>query len=78
MFGEVLGKNFEGNKLEIIKRHVEVLRENYDEDWLTLYLRKHFLWYVSGEEGASKIRLELATSPSVDESLRLLSEIYGK
>ena len=78
IFQEVLGKKFDGDKLEVIKRHVEVLRKNYDEDWLTLYLRKHFLWYVSGEEGASKIRLELATSPSVDESLRLLSEIYRK
>lgn len=76
IFGELKGNKFEGNKFEVIKRHVDVLRENYDEDWLTLYLRKHFLWYVSGEEKASKIRLSLATSPSIDESLKLLKEIF--
>ncbi len=76
IFQELKGKAFDGDKFEVIKRHVDVLRANYDEDWLTLYLRKHFLWYVSGEEGASKIRLQLATSPSIDESLKLLKEIF--
>ena len=76
IFSELDGKKFEGNKFEIIQRHVDVLREHYDEDWLTLYLRKHFLWYVSGEEKASKIRLALATSPSINESLKLLKEIF--
>lgn len=76
IFQELLGQPFYGNKFEVIQRHVNVLRQNYDEEWLTLYLRKHFLWYVSGEEGASKTRLKLATSPSVDESLKLLKEIF--
>lgn len=74
IFKELLGEKFEGNKLKIIKRHIEVLRKYYDEDWLTLYMRKHLLWYVGGEEGASKIRLRLATSPSIDESLRVLQD----
>ena len=78
IFNELVGKSFEGNKLDIIKRHVEILRQHYDEDWLTLYMRKHFLWYVSGEDGASKIRATLATSPSIDESLKLLEEIFKK
>lgn len=76
IFQELTGKNFDGNKLDVIKKHVEILRKYYDEDWLTLYMRKHFLWYVSGEEKASKIRLALATSPSIDQSLKLLEEIF--
>lgn len=76
IFQELLGRQFEGNKFDIIQRHVDVLRKHYDEDWLTLYLRKHFLWYVSGEEKASKIRLALATSPSIDQSLKLLKELF--
>ncbi len=78
IFQELQGKTFTGDRFEIIQRHVDVLRANYDEDWLTLYLRKHFLWYVGGEPGASKIRLQLATSHSVDDSLRLIKEIYQK
>ena len=34
-------------KFEAIKTHVEILRRYYDENWLTLYLRKHFLWYTN-------------------------------
>ena len=78
IFQELLGNKFEGNKFDIISRHVEVMRKYYDEDWLTLYMRKHFLWYVSGEKKASEIRLKLATSPSIDLSLQLLKELYQK
>ncbi|MBP3345256.1 MAG: tRNA dihydrouridine synthase DusB [Clostridia bacterium] len=78
IFQELQGKKFEGDKFELIKRHVEILRNHYEEDWLTLYMRKHFLWYASGIEGASKVRLELATSPSIDKSLEILKEILSK
>lgn len=78
IFTELQGKEFEGDKFEIIKRHVEVLQRFYDEAWLTLYLRKHFLWYASGVEGASKVRLELATSDSVEKSLDILKELLSK
>ena len=76
VFHEILGKKFQGNKFDVIKEHVETLRKYYDEKWLTLYMRKHFLWYVSGEDKASKIRLQLATSDSIDKSLFLLQEIF--
>lgn len=78
IFSEILGKPFEGDKFEVIKRHVDVLRRYYDESWLTLYMRKHFLWYVNGTTKASEIRLKLATSPSIDESLQLLQELFKK
>ncbi len=63
-------------KFDIIKRHVDVLREHYSEKWLTLYLRKHFLWYVSGTACASETRLALATSPSVEKSLEILKDLF--
>ncbi|MBO5395214.1 MAG: tRNA-dihydrouridine synthase, partial [Clostridia bacterium] len=78
LFSTLAGKEFNGNKFDIIQRHVDVLRSHYEEEWLTLYLRKHFLWYASGFEGSSKIRLELATSPSIDKSLEILKEILAK
>ncbi len=78
IFSELLDKSFNGNKFEIIKHHVEVLRKYYDENWLTLYLRKHFLWYASNIEGASQIRLKIAISPSINESLEYLKELFNK
>lgn len=58
-----------------IEKHVQILRDHYNEEWLTLYMRKHFLWYTSGLIGGSEVRRSLATSPSIDESLKILKEI---
>lgn len=77
IFKEILGEKFKGNKFDVICHHVEVLRKYYDEKWLTLYLRKHFLWYLSNVENASTYRLEIATSPSIDESLEILKKILN-
>ena len=78
IFSQLKGENFNGDRFEIIKEHVEILRQHYEEDWLTLYLRKHFLWYASGFEGSNKVRLSLATSSSIDKSLDILQEILLK
>lgn len=77
IFSELLGKDVKVDRYEIAKKHVEILREYFDESWITLYMRKHFLWYVSGITLASKIRVELATSQSVDKSLDILKEVFG-
>lgn len=78
IFGELLGNKFEGNIYEVAKRQVEILRQYYDEAWLTLYMRKHFLWYVSSIPCASEARLSLATSPSIDQSLQILQDLFSK
>ncbi|MBE7074330.1 MAG: tRNA-dihydrouridine synthase family protein [Clostridiales bacterium] len=78
LFSLLQGKEFDGDKFELIKRHVEILRKYYDEDWATLYMRKHFLWYTSSIEGASKYRIQLSTSDSLDKSLDILKEILSK
>ena len=78
LFQELQGKDFAGDKFEIIKRHTDILLANYDQQWATLYMRKHFLWYASGVEGVSKYRIELATSDSIDKSLEILKEIMSK
>ncbi len=78
IFSEILGKELSDiDKFKVISEHVATLRKHYEESWLALYLRKHFLWYTLGERGGSEKRLQLATSPSVDESLRILAEIFN-
>ncbi len=77
LFSTLKGIPFKEDKFEIINRHVQILREHYEEEWLSLYLRKHFLWYASDFEGASKVRLRLATSPSIDESLKILKQLMS-
>lgn len=76
IFAELLGKDVEINRYEVAKKHVEILRQYFDEKWIRLYMRKHFLWYISGVEDASKYRLELATSNDVDKSLEIMKKIF--
>lgn len=75
LFSKLLGKRAKINKYEDIETHIKILREHFDEKWLRLYIRKHFLWYMSGIKDASRFRLQIATSPSVDESLKILKEL---
>ncbi len=75
IFQEIFGKKFTGDKMQVIKEHLEVLRKYYDESWLTLYMRKHFLWYAQGVQGASEKRVELATSLSLEQSLQILQQL---
>lgn len=78
IFSELTDRPVEINRYEVAKKHVEILREYFDEKWIRLYMRKHFLWYISGIEGAAKYRLELATSNDVDKSLEIMKEIFDR
>jgi tRNA-dihydrouridine synthase B len=78
IFSELKGKNVDVDIPKIAKEHITILRKYYDENWLIKYMRKHLLWYISGQEGASEGRLKVATSPSLDESLKIIEEIFYK
>ena len=67
----------QGSRFEMIKKHIEVLKKHYDEKWICIHIRKHLLWYTQGIDGASKIRLKLATTTNLDESLALLKQVLN-
>lgn len=78
IFGELKGNKFDGDIMSVVKKHVQILREHYEEDWLVKYMRKHFLWYLAGTRCASEMRLKVATSPSIDQSLEIMEEFFRK
>ncbi len=59
----------------VVEKHVNILRQHYNEEFLVLYMRKHFLWYICDIPYASEMRLKIATSPSIDDSLKILKDI---
>lgn len=73
-------KNIERNfkKIDVIKRHIEILRSNFDEKWLTLYMRKHLLWYAKDLPFTSQIRQQLATCDNLDGAILLLQEVFDE
>lgn len=77
LFSELLNKKVKIDKFEDIKTHVEILRQHFDEKWIRLYMRKHFLWYISSIKDAAKHRLEIATSSNVDKSLEIIKQLLN-
>ncbi len=77
IFSELLKRDLSTlDKFKVITSHISTLRKYYTEDWLVLYMRKHLLWYTSGEKNSSEYRLKLATSPSIEQSLEILKSIF--
>lgn len=64
------------NEYNLILKHIEILREHFDEKFVSATMRKHLLWYISGKKDANRIKLQVATSPSIDKSLELIKPLF--
>ncbi len=77
LFAELKGKaNID--KMAAIKKHISILRENFNENWLKLYIRKHLLWYSVGLPMAANLRQRLATCDDVDKCIEILCDAMQK
>lgn len=65
------------SKIELIKKHIQVLRQNYSENFVSVTMKKHLLWYIAGERDASKYKLKIATCPSLDQSVKIVEKILN-
>ena len=63
------------DKLELIKTHIQILRKHYTENFVNATMRKHLLWYIAGERDASKYKLQIATAPTLEDSLKIVEQI---
>lgn len=77
LIADLLDKPYVISPIEAIKKHVEILRKYYPEQWIVLFMRKHFIAYASAFKGGAKSKIALSTSQSVDESLNILQELYN-
>lgn len=76
LFAELKGRDLNINKYETVKKHIDILREHFEESWLKLYIRKHLLWYASELPMSANLRLKLATCENIDECLQLLKTAF--
>ncbi len=70
IFSDLKKLSYDRDLVAVIKRHVRVLREHYDEAFITKYMRKHLLWYASFLNGEDRIKI--ATSQSIDHSIEII------
>ncbi len=60
-------------KLAVIHRHAEMLREEKGEYLCVREMRKHISWYMSGMPGAASIRRKVNTAESLEEMFSIIS-----
>ncbi len=75
IFSEILGRKADVNAYDLATQHINILRKFYPERFLIGHMRKHFLWYVKGLNGANKVKVLLATSNDIDASLRAIKQL---
>ncbi len=62
------------DKLNLIKRHLDLSCEFKGEKWGTLEMRKHIVFYIRGFPGASNFRQKLVLAESLEEINKILEE----
>ncbi|MBR5012772.1 MAG: tRNA-dihydrouridine synthase [Clostridia bacterium] len=78
IFKEILGQTVtDKEKFMAIKQHISLLKNIYDEKFLTTYLRKHFLWYVKGKSGIAQKKVWLAKTTNLEDALEILKEVFN-
>ena len=77
IFAELEGKSIPpAQKFAAIKKHINLLKEIYPERYLSVYLRKHFLWYAKGHKNATSKKVELAQMKTVEDGTKTLENIF--
>ena len=61
-------------KINMLKRHFELLIEDKNEKLALLEIRSHALWYLKGLEGSAKVKNKICSSKSIEEIFSILDE----
>lgn len=72
---EILSQNEKYIKYICAKKHIQILRQFYSENFLVKYMRKHMLWYSNGIRGSAELKKKIALSNNLDNSLLWLKEM---
>lgn len=62
------------DKIAMIKKHLNYLKETKDEKRALLEMRSHTAWYLKGIKGSSKLKNNINKVKSIDEFILLLDE----
>ena len=78
IFSEIKGEKVKFNKFEIIEKHISLLRQFYSEEFLSAYMKKHLLWYLKEEKGASGVKIAICKETDLNKCLQLMKDFLQK
>ena len=74
IFSDISGRAHH-TRMYYVKKHVSILRKYYPEKFIVAHMRKHFLWYLKGVKGCSKLKNEISVSNDIDKSIQLMNTV---
>lgn len=77
IFATLLGKPKQ-SRWECLRQHVDTMLSFYDEEFVLLEMRKHFLWYLKGIHGVSEVKNKVVTMTNLKEVMNLLQSILER
>lgn len=77
IFSELLKKDIEYNRKEIIYNHIDTLRKYYNDLTVANSMKLHLCYYARGERFAKQVRVAVGEAKSLDDIINLI-EIYFK
>ena len=76
IFAEITGNKPTLSKVEIIEKHIKILREHFSENFISGHIRKHLLWYLKGERNVSELKVYVSTEPSLDNCIKAIKKHF--
>lgn len=76
IFTELKNKKIKINKLEIIKKHINLLKKYYKNEFLAKYMKKHILWYLKNEKDSTEIKKKISFSKTLEETMDILENYF--
>ena len=61
-------------KIEMLKRHFDMLVQDKNEKSAVLEIRSHALWYIKGLPGSASIKNQICSTKNKDEMFKILDE----
>lgn len=74
--GTILDEPTYKEKIDMIKRHYELLKEDKCEKLALLEIRSHAIWYLKGMPKSSEVKNKICACKTSDEIFNVLDEYY--
>lgn len=78
IFSNIMGHDVTLKKMDIINKHIEILRQNFDDRFIKGHIKKHLLWYLKGYKNTSELKNQICVMEDIDDILKKMSEFFKK
>ena len=78
IFSELLGIEHNSDKMFYIKKHIEILRTVYPDEFIVRHMRKHILCYLKGERNCAELKRNIVLINDLNEVIKLLEDFFSK